>query len=281
MSRVRIIPRIDIKNENLVKGIHFEGLRVLGAPEEFANYYYENGADEIMYTDVVASLYDRCSLNHVIEEMAKNIFVPLTVAGGIRNLDDIRKALLSGADKVSLNTAAIENPSFIKEAAREFGRSTIVVTVESIKGADDYYCFTDNGREETGRKVLEWVKEIEELGAGEIVLSSVDHEGAGKGFDLELIKEVVKNAKVPVVVHGGAGTKEHVESVVKLGVDGVVIASLFHYDYIQKSKYRDSKGLEGNTDFLKSGRVAKSFEPINIKDLKGYLNRNEKICREI
>ena len=174
----RIIPRLDIKGPNLVKGVHLEGLRVLGKPEDFAKYYYEQGADELFYQDVVASLYGRNSLHELISKTAKVIFIPLTVGGGIRTIDDIKNALRSGADKVSINTSAIENPDLIKNASKVFGKSTIVVAIEAIKQPDGHYlAFTDNGRNYTGREVTKWAKNTEELGAGEIVLTPLTRKG--------------------------------------------------------------------------------------------------------
>jgi cyclase len=166
---VRIIPRLDIKGPNLVKGIHLEGLRVLGKPERFARHYYENGADELLYMDVVASLYQRNNLLDIVTRTSREIFIPLTVGGGIRTLDDINQVLRAGADKVSLNTAAVANPSFIKEAAQRFGSSTIVVSIEAIRQYDGHYeAYTDNGRESTGLDAIEWAKRVVDLGAGEI-----------------------------------------------------------------------------------------------------------------
>ena len=191
MNNIRIIPKLDIKGPNLVKGIHLEGLRVLGTPEDFAKYYYENGADELIFQDIVASLYERNSLHDIVSRTAKNIFIPLTVGGGLRTIDDINNVLRSGADKVSINTGAVRNKSFIREASRKFGSSTIVVAIEAIKQANgEYYCFIDNGREETGIEVTAWAREIEELGAGELIITSVDREGTGEGFDIDLIKKI-------------------------------------------------------------------------------------------
>jgi imidazole glycerol-phosphate synthase subunit HisF len=187
----RIIARLDIKGPNLVKGIQLEGLRVIGDPQIFAQHYYNNGIDELIYMDTVASLYNRNSLIELISKAAKSIFIPLTVGGGIRTIDDIRNVLRAGADKVAINTAAIKNPYFIKQASEMFGSSTIVVGIEAIKASNgEYYAYTDNAREFTGKEVLSWAKEVELLGAGEILLTSVDNEGVGKGFDLNLIRSV-------------------------------------------------------------------------------------------
>ena len=167
MKTIRIIPRLDIKGPNLVKGIHLEGLRVLGKPADFAKYYYENGADELMFMDVVASLYERNSLHDIISETAKQKFIPITVGGGLRSISDIKEVLRVGADKVCLNTAVIKDPELIRAASRKFGSSTIVVAIEAIKEENGkYLAYTDNGREYTGVDVFEWAQKIDESGAG-------------------------------------------------------------------------------------------------------------------
>lgn len=280
MKTVRIIPRLDIKGPNLVKGIHLEGLRALGRPSDFAKFYYEQGADEILFMDVVASLYDRNSLHDIISETAKSVFIPLTVGGGIRSLSDIKNILRCGADKVSINTGAIKNPQFIYEASREFGSSTIVISIEAIKSTSgEYYAFIDNGRESTGIKVLEWVKKIEDLGCGEIIITSVDKEGTGKGFDIELCKLVMNNVSIPVIAHGGAGKKKDISNLLESKtVDSVAVSSILHYEAI---KYLNSYNnpTEGNFDFIKSGRVAKNFESILLSDLKQDLKSKFINCR--
>src|SRR5712691_717483 len=188
---IRIIPRLDIKGPNLVKGIHLEGLRVLGKPEQFAKLYYEQGADELLYMDVVASLYQRNSLLDIVSRTSKELFIPLTVGGGLRSLDDIRAALKAGADKVALNTAAIRRPEFVREAAERFGSSTIIVSIEAIRRTDGTYeAYTDNGRERTGVDALQWAQQAATLGAGEILVTSIDREGTGKGFDMELVRQI-------------------------------------------------------------------------------------------
>jgi cyclase len=277
----RIIARLDIKGPNLVKGIHLEGLRVLGKPERFANHYYETGADELMYMDVVASLYNRNSLRDIITRTAKEIAIPLTVGGGIRTLEDIRDALRAGADKVSINTAAIKNPDIIRQAAERFGSSTIVVTLEVIQQTDGrYLCFTDNGREFTGVEALEWARKVEELGAGELVLTSVDKEGTGLGFDTDLVKSVSSAISIPVIAHGGAGKPEHVEKVLaKGGVSAVAVASMFHYGSIKEFDMHGDYESEGNLEFLKSGRSTSRVTPTGIGDLKSYLRGKGMVCR--
>ena len=279
MKTTRIIPRLDIKGPNLVKGIHLEGLRVLGKPSDFAKYYYENGADELMLMDVVASLYERNSLHDIISETAKNNFIPITVGGGIRSLNDIKNILRAGADKVCLNTAAIKNPEFIKKASREFGSSTIVVSIEAIKDNDKYQAYTDNGREYTGLDVFEWAQRIDELGAGELVITSVDKEGTGKGFDIELISEINNLVSIPVIAHGGSGKKEDVIDLVKSSaVNSVMISSMFHYNYIKDNESSVSS-LEGNTQFLKNKMIFNKLNPCSIVDLKNELNKNNISCR--
>ncbi|PLX15515.1 MAG: imidazole glycerol phosphate synthase subunit HisF [Candidatus Muiribacterium halophilum] len=272
----RIIPKLDIKGPNLVKGIHLEGLRVLGKPEQFAKFYYENGADEIIYNDIVASLYERNSLHDLIQKTAKNIFIPITVGGGIRTVDDIKEVLRAGADKVSLNTAVIKDPSLISEAANFFGSSTIVITIEAIKQSDGkYIAHTDCGREYTGIEVLKWAKQVEELGAGEILLTSVDKEGTGENFDLELVKSVSESVKIPVIAHGGAGKKEHILDVFNNSADAVAVCSLFHYDFIKSIKELNGYEKEGNIEFLKKGKIPSRFSACNISSLKEYLNEKK------
>jgi cyclase len=278
---VRIIPRLDIKGPNLVKGIHLEGLRVLGKPSDFAKYYYETGADEIIFMDVVASLYERNSLHEIISETAKSVFIPITVGGGIRTLKDIKEILRFGADKVSINTAAIKNPNFIYEASREFGSSTIVVSIEAVKKSNGvYYAYIDNGREYTGIEVCEWAKKVEDLGCGEILITSVDREGTGKNFDFELCKLIRKSVSVPVIVHGGAGKKEDVlEMLSNNNINSVAIASLLHYKAVENLVFNNDLSGEGNFDFVNSGRKIKNIDSILINQLKQYLDANNIKCR--
>lgn len=278
---IRIIPRLDIKGPNLVKGIHLEGLRVLGKPEQFARYYYENGADELIYVDVVASLYDRNSLHDMIAKTAKEIFIPLTVGGGLRTIEDIKKVLRAGADKVSLNTAAIKNPDIIKEAARKFGSSTIVISIEAIKQPDDrYFAYTNNGREYTGIEVLKWAKRVEELGAGEIMLTSVEREGSGLGYDIELTRMVTEALSIPVIAHGGGGKPEHIKDVIINGkADAVAVASMLHYDFYKHCFMGPDNPAEGNFDFVKSGRNFKIIQPTSLGEIKNFLNSNSIGCR--
>ena len=265
-----------------MKGIHLEGLRVLGSPEEFARFYYESGADELIYQDVVASLYERNSLHEFISRTAKEIFVPLTVGGGLRSLEDISAALAVGADKVTINTAAIRNPELIQEAALRFGSSTIVIAIEAIRQADGcYLAYTDNGREHTGIDAIEWAQKVEGLGAGEIIATSVDREGTGEGFDLELTREIARVVSIPVIAHGGAGCAEHVSEVIRdAHVDAVAVASILHYNAITHLDAAEKEEAgEGNTEFLRSGRTSKLFTPTSMSELKHHLSEASIPCR--
>lgn len=279
---VRIIPRLDIKGPNLVKGIHLEGQRVLGKPEDFARYYYENGADELFFQDSVASLYGRNNLNNIIEQTVKDIFIPLTVGGGLRSINDIRTVLNSGADKVALNTAVINDPNLIREASRTFGSSTIVVSLEVIKQENgNYHCFTDCGREKTGLDAFEWAQKACDLGAGEILITSVDMEGTGRGYDLGLIKKISQLVSVPVIAHGGAGNVEDICSAVKEGkADAVCVASIFHYDFFLKCSYEDKHFIdEGNIEFIKQSKENNRIKGVTIPEVKGFMQECGIKCR--
>ncbi|MGE0456259.1 MAG: imidazole glycerol phosphate synthase subunit HisF [Vicinamibacteria bacterium] len=226
----RIIARLDIKGPNLVKGIHLEGLRVIGDPAEHAVRYYREGADELIYIDIVASLYGRNSLLEVVEQTASQIFVPLTVGGGVRSLEDIRRLLRAGADKVAINTTALRRPELLTEASRVFGSQAIVLSIEAKRRPNGgWEAYTDNGREKTGVDAVAWAQRGVELGAGEILLTSVDAEGTRRGFDLDLIRAIGPAARVPVIACGGAGGAEHIAQAARSGADGVAIASLLHY----------------------------------------------------
>jgi len=228
---LRIIPRLDIKAPNLVKGVRLEGLRVIGDPAAHAERYFQQGADELHYQDIVASLYQRSTIDDLIRATAEKIFVPLTVGGGVRKKQDIRKLLRAGADKVCINTAAVKDPKLITEAARVFGTQCIVVGIETIRQTDGRWkAFTDNGREHTGLDAYDWARRAVDLGAGELLLTSVDREGTRMGFDLEFIAKLARQVPVPVVAHGGAGKIEDIIEVARLGVDGVAIAALLHYN---------------------------------------------------
>jgi cyclase len=282
MNNIRIIPRLDIKGPNLVKGIHLEGLRVLGKPEDFARYYYENGADELIYQDVVASLFERNSLDDIISRTAREIFIPLTVGGGLRTLDDIKQVLRAGADKVSLNTAAIRNPQFIKDASRKFGSSTIVAAIEAIRQNDgSYLAFIDNGREHTGVEVVAWAQQAEELGAGEILLTSVDREGTCEGYDIDLISKVASAVSIPVIAHGGAGKTDNMCKAITEGKAAALsMASCLHYGLMDQLSTASSSG-EGNTSFMKSGRSFGIIEKTSIAAIKSGLQEHGISCRPL
>jgi cyclase len=262
---LRLIPRLDIKGPNVIKGIHLEGLRVLGTPDAFAKLYESEGADELFYMDAVASLYGRNGLLDIIERTARDIFIPLCVGGGIRSKDDIRAALRAGADKVAINTAGIARPDFIKEAAEEFGSSTIVVAIETIRQPNGaYLCFTNCGREHTGVEAFAWAEQVAALGAGEIVITSVDREGTGRGFDNALTKRVAQSVGIPVIAHGGAGSIDDVATCVMEGfADAVAMSSLLHYNAIKRLPFDTDKfNDEGNTDFLRKRRN-EGFRPVH------------------
>lgn len=280
---VRIIPRLEIKGPNLVKGIRFEGLRVLGKPEAFARYYYAAGADELIYIDAVASLYGRNSLLDIVERTAAETFVPLTVGGGLRSLEDINKVLRAGADKVAINTAAVETPDLIEQAARKFGSSTIVANIEFIHHGDGKYeAYTDFGRESTGLDAYDWALRVAELGAGEILLVSIDRDGRGVGYDLELTRRIAEAVPIPVIAGGGAGTPEQVEEVIRQGgADAVSLASMLHYNMI-KTLPQDDEAFEGegNTEFLRKGGGATKLADCGIGDLKAFLSAENIDVRE-
>lgn len=231
MLKKRIIARIDVKNEFVIKGIHLEGLRKIGNPHELAVRYYETGIDEIIFMDAVASLYGRNNLFHIIEQACRDVFVPITVGGGIRSLVDIEQALKSGADKVALNTQAVKTPQFISEAARVFGSQCIIASIEAKRLGSSWEAYVDNGREHTGIDAIQWSKHMEELGAGEILVTSVDREGTKSGFDTELVSSVCEQVTIPVIACGGAGQVTHVADLFDAcQPDAVALASLLHYN---------------------------------------------------
>lgn len=231
MANVRLIARLDIKGPNLIKGVHLEGLRVIGDPQEHARRYYEAGADELIYMDVVASLYGRNSLTDIVRYTAENVFIPLTVGGGIRSVEDVRLLLRSGADKVCVNTAAIARPELLQEIANRFGSQCVVLSIEAKRKANgSWECFTDNGREHTERDVVDWAKQAVKLGAGEILLTSIDQEGTRKGFDIDLVRTVSTAVSIPVIASGGMGSTQHLVAAVQDGkADAVAMADILHY----------------------------------------------------
>lgn len=230
MAGIRVIPRLDIKGANLIKGIHLEGLRVVGDPHAFALDYYQQGADELVFMDIVASLYQRNSLLDIVKRAADQIFVPITVGGGIRSLDDVHAMLRSGADKVAINTAAIARPELISEISNRFGSQCMVLSVEAKRRADGgWEAFVDNGREHTGLDVVEWVGHAVAKGAGEVMLTSIDQEGTRKGFDVNLVRAVAERVRVPIIASGGYGCPEDFFSAARSGASGIAVADALHW----------------------------------------------------
>ena len=229
---MRIIARLDIKGPNLIKGINLEGLRVVGRPNKYAVKYFEEGIDELIFIDSVASLYNRNNLTNIIEMASKNIFIPITVGGGIRSVSDAEKLFAVGADKIAINTAATDNPKLISDLCQKFGSQAIVLSIPSKKiGKNKWETFTNGGREPTGLDVMEWVKIGIDKGAGEILLTSIDKEGTREGFDYDLIKKVSDISKVPVIASGGFGKpKDMVQAINYGGADAVAIADCFHFN---------------------------------------------------
>jgi cyclase len=228
----RLIARLDIKGENLIKGVHLEGLRIIGDPQEFARRYYEQGADELIYLDIVASLYGRSKLVDIVSRTAHDIFVPLTVGGGVRSVDDVSELLRAGADKVAINTAAVKRPELISEVSRRFGSQCMVLSIEAKQRSSGYWeVYTDCGREQTGLDAVVWARKANALGAGEILVTSIDREGTRKGFDVELTRAISDAVTIPVIASGGYGKNTHLIDVVQQGAaDAVAVADALHYD---------------------------------------------------
>lgn len=249
MKSVRIIPKLEVKGENLIKGIHLEGLRIVGKPEAAAWRYYQDGADELIYIDLVASLYQRDFFLNIVERTAQRVFIPMTVGGGIRTLADVKMALRSGADKIAINTQAIKNPKIISDVANTFGSQCMVVSMEVQRKTDgSYECYTDSGRTPTGLNPLTWAKQAVKLGAGEILLTSINQDGTLNGFDLNLIKLVTTNVPIPVIASGGAGKKEHFRQAIVIGyADALCASSIFHFKkakIFEVKKYLQQQGIK-------------------------------------
>ncbi|MCO5141919.1 MAG: imidazole glycerol phosphate synthase cyclase subunit [Oligoflexia bacterium] len=283
---IRVVPRLDIKGSNIVKGIQFDGYRVVGLAEEVAELYYNEGADELIYQDTVASLYRRSIDLDVVKKTAKRAFIPLTVAGGLRTLEDIKSVLRSGADKVAINTAAVDQPQLIREASRVFGSQCIVASLEVFRRYDGRCeIWTDYGRQRTGIEAISWAKKMVELGAGEIMLSSINQEGTGRGYDWELTRDISTNVPVPVIACGGAGSVDDFFVVASQGgASAISASSIFHYHYAKsldkehlKSRYCLRSGQQidtGNVDFMMEGYGGiREFQvmPASIKKVKSAL----------
>ena len=240
----RIIARLDIKNSNLIKSINLEGLKIIGDPNKFARKYYDEGADEFIFMDCVATLYGRNNLCEIIKNSTRDIFVPITVGGGIRNLDDVRLMLKSGADKVAINTAAVKNPKFISNLANLIGSQSIIVSIEAKKYKKNWEVYTSNGRDPTGKDVISWVKQAEEFGAGEILLTSIDQEGTRKGFDIDLNIAVTSTTNLPVICSGGFGNIEHAKKLINnCEISAIAIADALHYDRCKIFEIKEKLGI--------------------------------------
>ena len=240
MRNIRIISRLDIKAPNLVKGVQLEGLRKIGDPTEYAQMYYRQHIDEILYIDIVASLYERNSVLEIVEKTTEDIFVPITIGGGLRSVEDVAAALRAGADKISINTAAIKEPKIISEVSRRFGSQCMVLSIEAKNNGSWWEAYFDNGRERSGYDVTEWAKRGQDLGAGEIILTSVDREGTGKGLDIELIRSVSDVVTIPVIASGGVGCLEDTSSAVfDGGADAIAMAHVLHYGLTSISEVRN------------------------------------------
>jgi imidazole glycerol-phosphate synthase subunit HisF len=243
-KRTRIIARLDIKNTNLIKGVQLEGLRVLGRAQDYAKSYYEAGIDEIIYIDQVASLYDREYLVDLIKQTAKEVFVPITVAGGIKSIDDVDQILRAGADKVAINSSAVKRPELIKEVSEYFGSQAIVAQLDIKLTDKGYEVYIDSGREKTGILAKDWVKEVQELGCGEIFLTSIDKDGSCRGFEKPLIEELSPLIKAPFIISGGMSCVQDLSIVDEIpGIDAVAIASMLHY---KKLSVADLKAYYNN-----------------------------------
>jgi cyclase len=270
---IRIIPKLDIKNNNLIKGVNLEGLRALGDPYDFAQVYSQHGADEICYIDNVATLYGTNNLTKFVSKTAMNLRIPLSVGGGIRSIDDISKMLHAGADKVAINSVLVDDINFLKKAIKIFGSSTITVIVECIKIKNRYFISKSNGRDLVNENPLDWCKKLEDLGAGELFITSVNHEGLKNGFDIPLIKKISKKSSIPIIAHGGAGNFEHIWDVIRqTNISGVSIAGFFHYNYLNNFKIKKNNMI-GNFNFVSTEANKKKTNL--IKNLKKFLKKRK------
>ena len=248
---IRIIPFLDIKNGLLIKGINLEGLRVLGKASDFSDHYYKSGADEIFYVDHVATLYGTNNLSKFISKTANNVFIPLSVGGGIRTLEDIKRMFSAGADKVCINSAVIEDINLLKRASRIFGSANITVMIQSIKIEGRYFISKSSGRDLTKINPIDWSQKVQDYGAGEIVITSVNSEGLRKGFDISLTSKISNKVDIPVIAHGGAGDFEDIYDVIKnTNISGVGLASILHYEAL--NYFPKVKPKIGNVIFLQN-----------------------------
>lgn len=286
MNTFRIVSKLEIKNQNLVKGINYEGLRALGPVKLYAKEYFQDGADEIIYQDIVASLYGKNNILQLVKETAKSIFVPMCVGGGVRSLSDINNLLKAGADKVSLNTAAIKNPDFIGKSVKEFGSSTINITIEATKDKyGDIIVMYENGRTKSDLNIFEWIETIQNYEAGEITLNFIHKDGYLKGTDVDFLKKLENKIKIPFLVSGGISTEEEIVNIAKRFkfVSGVVLGSMIHYPKLQKIRGNIKSFInstsEGNFNFYKKINDNVIFKYTNIKKIKKKLKKNFVNCR--
>ena len=242
----RIIPCLDVKDGRVVKGVNFVGLKDAGDPVEIAKRYNDEGADELTFLDITASHEQRDTIVHIVEQVAREVFIPLTVGGGIRELNDIYRLLNVGCDKVSINSAAIKRPEFIDEGAKRFGAQCIVVAIDVQRTGNQWNVYLNGGRVDTGINALEWAKEVVNRGAGEILLTSMDADGTKAGFDLSITQQISSAVNVPVIASGGAGTMEHIKEAFESGADAALAASIFHYkeiDIMDLKRYLRDNGI--------------------------------------
>jgi imidazole glycerol-phosphate synthase subunit HisF len=247
MANVRLIARLDLKMNFLIKGVQLEGWRKVGDPSEFARRYYQGGADELLYMDVVASLYDRNNLDNIVRRAAEEIFIPITVGGGIRRLEDVKALLAVGADKVAINTAATRDPELLRRISDTYGSQATVLSIEAKRlPQGGWEAMTDNGRNHTERDPVRWAAEAQALGAGEILVTSIDRDGTEKGMDIELIRAITREVDIPVIAAGGVGRPEHVLEALKIGGAGAVaMAKALHYNKIGLPALRERLAAEG------------------------------------
>lgn len=242
----RIIPCLDVKDGRVVKGVNFVGLKDAGDPVEVAKRYNHEGADELTFLDITASHEQRDTIVHIVEQVAREVFIPLTVGGGIRELNDIYRLLNVGCDKVSINSAAIKRPGFIDEGAKRFGAQCIVVAIDVKRTGNQWNVYLNGGRVDTGINAFEWAKEVVDRGAGEILLTSMDADGTKAGFDLSITQQISRAVNVPVIASGGAGTMEHIKEAFESGADAALAASIFHYkeiDIMDLKRYLRDNGI--------------------------------------
>ncbi len=230
MNKVRVIARLDINNDSVVKGKCLEGLRKIGSPEDMSLFYYKEGIDEIIFLDAVASLYDRNSLIDILKNATRSIFVPITIGGGIKTIDDIKNALNSGADKVAINTQAVKSIEFVKDAVETFGSQAIVGSVVARRHRNSWEAFIDNAKHRTHRDAIEWAKTLEKAGVGELIITSIDNDGRGVGYDIDLVNKVAQAVSIPVIASGGAGSEQDIVDICNHSLcDAVAVSSIFHY----------------------------------------------------